>query len=100
MLGSVVPSLASFTSFYERNNIHLRLLTGLGFCSRTRSDTFRRVLIHGKEQEPRKKILHYRAKNFTFLRAFDRKNTLFFIYREIKFEKVTLNARQSPADSL
>ena len=35
----------------------LRLLTGLGFFSKTGSHTFRSVLIYGKEQESRKKNL-------------------------------------------
>ena len=33
----------------------LMLFTHVGFFSKTRSDTFRSVLIYGKEQEPRKK---------------------------------------------
>ena len=33
----------------------VRLSTGLGFCSKTGSDTFRSVLIYRKGQEPRKK---------------------------------------------
>ena len=48
------------------------------FFSKTGSDTFRSVLIHGKEQESRKKF-HNRAKKFHLL---DRRNT-FFTYREI-----------------
>ena len=39
------------------------LLTHVGFFSRTGSDTFRSVLIYGKEQESRKKF-HNLAKNF------------------------------------
>ena len=38
-------------------SIWLRLSTGLGFCSKTGSDTFRSVLIDGKKQEPQKKYL-------------------------------------------
>ena len=52
------------------------------FFSETGSDTFRSVLIYGKDQESRKKIFHSRAKNFTSLRRSDRKN-MFFRYREI-----------------
>ena len=52
-----------------------RLLTHSGFFSRTGSDTFRSVLIYGKEQESRKKIFHNSAKQFIFLRGFDRRNT-------------------------
>ena len=33
----------------------LKVVAGFRFCSKTRSDTFRSVLIYGKEQEPRKK---------------------------------------------
>ena len=40
---------------------------------RKQSDTFRSALIHRKEQESRKKF-HNRAKKFTFLRRFDRRN--------------------------
>ena len=50
--------------------------------SKTWSDTFRSVLIYGKEQESRKKIFHNRAKKFIFLRGFDHRNK-FFRYREI-----------------
>ena len=38
-------------------NYHLRLLTHVGFFSRTGSDAFGIVLIDGKEQESRKKYL-------------------------------------------
>ena len=48
------------------------------FFSETQFDTFRSVLIYGKEQESRKKeLFHNRAKNFTYLRRFDRRNTIF-----------------------
>ena len=46
----------------------MRLLTGLGFFSKTGSDIFRSVLTNGKEQESQKKI-HNRAKNFIFLKG-------------------------------
>ena len=55
----------------------LRLLTRVRFFSKTGSDTFKSVLIYGKEQESRKKNIHHRAKNFTFLRRFDSRNTFF-----------------------
>ena len=42
---------------------------------------FQKFLVCGKEQESRKKIFHHRAKKFTFLRGFDRKNKLFGISR-------------------
>ena len=32
----------------------LRLLTSVGYFSKTKSDTFRSVSVYGKEQEPRK----------------------------------------------
>ena len=41
-----------FVSCGSCNLRKLRLSTGLGFCSKTWSDTFRSVLIYGKEQEP------------------------------------------------
>ena len=47
------------------------------------SDTFRHVLIYGKEQEPRKKIFHNGAKNSPFLRGFDRMNMFFGISRNL-----------------
>ena len=80
-----------------------RLTTGLGFCLKTGSDTFRSVLIYGKEQQPRKNIFVIVEKNFTFLRGFNRKNTFFGISRNLIRKgsfRMTLNARQSPADSL
>ena len=56
----------------------LRLLTHVRFFSKTWSDNFRSVSIYGKEQESRKKKkFHNRAKIFTFLRTFDRRNTFF-----------------------
>ena len=55
----------------------LKSLTHVGFCSKSWSDTFRSVLVYGKEQESRKKIFHNRAKKFIFLRVFDRRNTFF-----------------------
>ena len=38
---------------------------------------FRSVLIYGNEQESRKTIFHNLAKEITFLRRFDRRNTFF-----------------------
>ena len=48
------------------------------------------------------KIYHNRAKKFTFLRGFDRKNTVFEISRNLIRNacfQMTLNARKSCADS-
>ena len=64
---------------------------------------FQKVLIYEKEREP-PNIFHNRAKSFTFLREFDHKNTFFFqisrnLIRKGCFQ-MTVNARQSPADSL
>ena len=42
--------------------LYLRLLTHVGFFSKTWSDTFRSVLMYEKEQESRRKIFHNRAK--------------------------------------
>ena len=52
------------------------LLTHVGFFSKTGSDTFRSVLISGKEQESGKKMCQYRAEKIVFPRRFDRRNTL------------------------
>ena len=52
-------------------------------CSTKCSDTFRSFFVCGKEQESRKKICHHRAKKFTFLRGFDRKNKVFGISRNL-----------------
>ena len=41
----------------------LRLLANVGFFSKTGSDTFRSVLIYGKEEECQNKICHNPAKN-------------------------------------
>ena len=49
-LSKKFPCLASLKCTF------LRLLSGLGFCWKTGSDTFRSVLIYEKEQEPRKKV--------------------------------------------
>ena len=65
---------------FERSN--LRLLTHVGFFSKTWSDTFRSVLIYRKEQESGK-IFRNRAKRFIFFRRFDRKNTFFQILRNL-----------------
>ena len=52
-------------------------------CSKTWCDTFRSVLVYGKEQESREKLYFITVqKKFFFLRRFDRRNT-FFRYREI-----------------
>ena len=42
----------------------LRLLTRVGFLSKPGSDTFRSILIYGKEQESSKKICHNRRNTF------------------------------------
>ena len=81
----------------------LKLSTGLGFRSKTGSDTSRSVLIYVKKREPRKKMFRNRAKNFTFLRRFDSKNTFCEISRNLIRKgcfQMSLNARQSPEDSL
>ena len=49
-------------SYSAKSKYHLRLLTRGGSFSKTWSDTFRSVLIYGKEQESRKKKFHNRAK--------------------------------------
>ena len=77
---------------------NIKVLTSVGFFSKTGSDTFRSVLVYGKEQQSRKNIFHNSAKKFNFLRRFDRRNT------EKSNSKccfhMALNARQSPKDSL
>ena len=52
----------------------VRLLTHVGYFSKTGSDTFRSALIYGKQQDSRKKF-HNSAKNFPCLRRFDGRNT-------------------------
>ena len=48
---------------YKKMQCNLRLLTHVGFFSKTESDTFRGVLIYGKEQESRKKCFITVQKN-------------------------------------
>ena len=60
----------------------LRLLTHVGFLSETRSDTFRSVLINGKEQKSGKKW-YIPVQKITFLRRFDRRNTFLDIEKSI-----------------
>ena len=48
------------------------------------SDTFRSFFVYGKEQESRKQYYVITVKkNFTFLREFDSRNTLFEISRNV-----------------
>ena len=47
------------------------------------SDTFRSFFVFGKKQESRKKDIITVQKNFTFLRRFDRKNTVLGISRNL-----------------
>ena len=54
--------------------------------------------LYGKEQRSRKKYVITVQKEFTFLRGFDRKNTLFEISRNLIRKacfQMTLNARKS-----
>ena len=50
-------SYRKITLFEKKYDIKLRLLTHVGFFSKTWSDNFRCVSIYGKEQEFRKKNL-------------------------------------------
>ena len=52
------------------------------FFSKTGSDTFRSVLIYGKDQESRKKCVITVQKNFVFLRGLDRRNTFLQISKK------------------
>ena len=52
----------TITQSRNRGHSYLMLLTHVGFTSKIESDTFRSVLIYGKEQESRKKIFHNPAK--------------------------------------
>ena len=56
--------------------MQLRLLTRDGFFSETGSDTFRNVLIYGKEKEYQKKYVITVQNNIHFLR-FDHRNKFF-----------------------
>ena len=48
------------------SDTYLRLLTSLGSFLKTGSDTFRSVLIYGKEQESQKEKFHNNAKISSF----------------------------------
>ena len=65
---------------------HVLLLKVVDSCwisSTEWSDTFKSFFVHGKKQESKKKTHHNRAKSFTFLRRFDRKNTVLGISRNL-----------------
>ena len=47
------------------------------------SDAFRSFFVYGKKQESRKKYIITVQKNFTFLRRFDRENTVLGISRNL-----------------
>ena len=47
------------------------------------SDIFKSFFVYGKKQESRKKNIITVRKNFTFLRRFDRKNTVLAISRNL-----------------
>ena len=55
-----VRELCQRSGNFVRGQGILRLLTHVGFCSKTWSDTFRSVLIYGKEQKSQK-IFHNRS---------------------------------------
>ena len=67
----------------QLKRIILKVVDSCRTCSTKCSDTFRSFFVCGKEQEVRKKICHHRAKKFTFLRGFDRKNKVFGISRNL-----------------
>ena len=69
----------------------LMLLTHVGFFWKMWSDTFKSVLVYGKEQESRRKIFHNRAKKFIFLRSFDRRNTFFLEFEKSNSKRLFLN---------
>ena len=64
----------------------VRLSTGLGFCSKTDSDSFKSVLKNGKEQEPRKNYFIVVQK----IHLPGRVKARFLKYREILYEKTVL----------
>ena len=87
---------------YHVKKLLLKVVDSCWISSTEWSDTFRSFFVYGKKQESRKKIYHNRAKNFTFLSRFDRKNTVLGISRNLIDKlvfKMTLNARKSCADS-
>ena len=49
--------------FINSNTFELKVVDSCRIFSNTGSDTFRNVLIYGKEQESRKKVFHDSAKN-------------------------------------
>ena len=61
----------------------LRLLTHVGFLRQNDLILSEVFFAYGKKQESRKKIYHNRAKNFIFLRRFDRKNKVLGILRNL-----------------
>ena len=65
------------------DGIRFKVVDSCWIFSTELSDTFRSFFVYGKEQESRKIICHNRAKKFTFLRRFDRKNTVFGAWRNL-----------------
>ena len=62
----------------------------LNFFSKTWSDTFRSVLVYGKEQKSRK-TCHNRAKKFIFLRRFDRRDPFSLDIEKANSKRLLLN---------
>ena len=61
------------------------------FFSKTGSDTFRSVLIYGKEQEFRKKYVITVQKESIFLRGFDRRNMFFLVIEKSDSKRLFSN---------
>ena len=57
-------------------HISLKVVDSCWISSTEWSDTSRSFFVYGKKQESRKKYIITVQKNFTFLRRFDRKNTV------------------------
>ena len=76
---------------------NLRLLTHVGFFLQN-GLILSEVFLYMERSKNREKICHNRAKEFTFIRGFDRKNTLFEISRNLIRKacfQMTLNASKS-----
>ena len=63
--------------------VHFKVVDSSWISSTEWSDTFRSFFVYGKKQESRKKYIITVQKNFTFLRRFDRKNTVLGISRNL-----------------
>ena len=71
-LGSQLTYELTFVDYSEV----IKVVDSCWISSTEWSDTYRSFFVYGKKQESRKRIYHNHAKNVTFLRRFDYKNTV------------------------